>query len=87
MMSMTTNCLWNGRTCRNSKNVQFRASSRFYRNGQCTGFSGELEDASGATASVNTDDYTNALFYPPGDIGTTLSPHHAPHHQAAIVSF
>ena len=52
--------------------VQFRASVDFTGTASALDFSVELEDASGATASVNTADYTNALFYPPGDIGTTL---------------
>ena len=52
--------------------IQFRAANDFSTNSTTTDFFVQLEDATGNLASLPVSDYSNVLFYPPGDIGTTL---------------
>lgn len=56
------------------KSVLFRASVNFDTSPADTplNFSVELTDNSGASASVAVEDYSAALYFPPGDFGTVL---------------
>ncbi len=52
--------------------IQFRAANDFTTTTTTTDFLVQLEDADGNLSAVAVSDYSNVLFYPPGDIGTTL---------------
>lgn len=54
--------------------LQFRAAVNFQENaaGVSPDFKIQLVDNSGASGSLTASDYTNALYFPPGDWGTTL---------------
>lgn len=52
--------------------LQFRAAVNFDAATSDLDFSIQLLDAYGATSAVFVTDYSNALFFPPGDIGFTL---------------
>ncbi|MBK8683409.1 MAG: PKD domain-containing protein [Bacteroidetes bacterium] len=52
--------------------IQFRASVNFVDASTALDFNVELIDADGNSSVVSVSDYSNALFFPPGDFGSTL---------------
>lgn len=52
--------------------LQFRAAVNFSAVDSALDFSVQLTDADGNTGAVQVSDYTNALYYPPGDMALVL---------------